>query len=310
MLVHTVQADIIYKLQGFLSSLPSLQQMLGWPVSTKVYLTRGSLQYLCFSLPLESCRPGDKGLVVLSFITKDLFEYLQTTSGKPGMFHGCSNRDIELCADKSMGDACLPSSSHKRVFFSVLSPGVYLPAAHRLNVDYSKLGRSADLLEGRKPLQWDLDRLDRWDKANSMKVNMDSCQILYLGHNNPIQHYRLVTEQCEICLLEKDLGVLVDSQLSMSWSADLLEGRKPLQWDLDRLDRWDKANSMKVNMDSCQILYLGHNNPIQHYRLVTEQCEICLLEKDPGVLVDSQLSMSWCVLRWPRRPKASGLYQQ
>lgn len=53
----------------------------------------------------------------------------------------------------------------------------------------AKLGENVGLLEDRKGLRRDLDRMEQW--AIWMRINKARCQVLPLGLNNPRQCYRL-----------------------------------------------------------------------------------------------------------------------
>ncbi|PKU42836.1 hypothetical protein llap_6862 [Limosa lapponica baueri] len=104
------------------------------------------------------------------------------------------------------------------VFHSILLEKLAAHDLDRCTLHWLKnwLDGQAQSLVVKKALQRGLGRLDRWAKANDLKFNKAKCWVRHLGHNNPMQCYRLGEEWLESCLVEKVLGVLVNSWLNMS----------------------------------------------------------------------------------------------
>ena len=70
--------------------------------------------------------------------------------------------------------------------------------------------------EGCAAIQRHLNRQEKWADRNLMKFNKGKCKVLHLGRNNPMNQNTLGIDQMKSSFVEKGLGILVDTKLTMS----------------------------------------------------------------------------------------------
>ncbi|GAB0184278.1 mitochondrial enolase superfamily member 1 [Grus japonensis] len=122
--------------------------------------------------------------------------------------------------------------------------------------DDTKLCGVVNTLEGRDAIQRDLDTLERWVHVNRMKSNKAKCKVLHVGRRNPKHNYRLGGEWSESSPEEKDLGVLVDKKLNMTWQ-DMLAAQKANRV-LGCIKRSVTSRSREVILPLCSALVRPH----------------------------------------------------
>lgn len=58
--------------------------------------------------------------------------------------------------------------------------------------------------------------MEKWGARNLIKFNKGKCKVLGLGKNNSMHHCKLMVTQVRGSFEEKDLGVPVDTKLTMN----------------------------------------------------------------------------------------------
>ena len=92
----------------------------------------------------------------------------------------------------------------------------------QMYADDTKVFSDASSQQLRDQLQTDLNNLVEWVDKWQMKFNAGKCHVLHLGHGNVNQNYYMKDQnstdmqQLDSTQEEKDLGVLVDNELSFA----------------------------------------------------------------------------------------------
>ncbi len=81
--------------------------------------------------------------------------------------------------------------------------------------DDTKIGRTIRTGEDARALQEDLNKLSAWSDRWQINFNINKCSVLSIGTRNPVHGYSLDSTVMGRTDSERDLGVLVNSDLKL-----------------------------------------------------------------------------------------------
>ena len=89
----------------------------------------------------------------------------------------------------------------------------------------AKAKEEGNYFMGNEVLQNDLNNIREWARRWKMEFNVDKCKIMHIGRSNPQHTYYMDEAELEKTVKEKDLGVLVESNLEFDQHIKGIVGR-------------------------------------------------------------------------------------
>ena len=106
------------------------------------------------------------------------------------------------------------------------------------------MGTKADDDASVKQLQEDLNKIGEWSVKWQMPFNLDKCKVMHIGNKNVNSKYELLGKEIESCQQEKDLGVIITSDLKPS--KQCIEAEKKAQKILGYIKRQFKTRKKET----------------------------------------------------------------
>jgi len=119
--------------------------------------------------------------------------------------------------------------------------------------DDTRQSGEVDTSERRATLQDDLDRLEEWGNKSLMKFSKDKCKVLHLGKHNPGVQHRLGSTWLGSSSVERDLGVRMDSKLSVSEQCAAAEKKASRMWGCINKGITSRDKEVTIPLRTCQV---------------------------------------------------------
>jgi ribonucleases P/MRP protein subunit RPP40 len=112
--------------------------------------------------------------------------------------------------------------------------------------------RARDDLD-RKSLQEDLDKLVEWSETWCMRFNFDKCKIMHFGNGNACIEYTMAGNKLESVKEERDLGILMSSDLKPSKHCTQAYGKANRMSSLIKRTIVNKSPQIMIRLYKCLV---------------------------------------------------------